>query len=89
MIGASWNNNAWMAKVSELEKQVSEAKSKSAEVTIETVTEYVDRTKVIKEKGEEIIKYVDREVIKFNDVCKLPVEVINLHNQAVSEGVKK
>lgn len=88
MIGAQWNEDAWKEKVLQLEKEVSEAKAKSNEVTIETVTQYVDRTKIIKEKGEDIIKYVDKEVIKFNNVCKLPTEVINVHNKAATGELK-
>lgn len=82
MSGAIWNEDAWKARVAELEKETAEAQAKSAQVTVETVTKYIDRTKVIKEKGEEIIKVVDREVVKYNDICKIPNEVVKIHNNA-------
>lgn len=82
MSGAIWNEDAWKARVAKLEGEVAEAQNKSAQVTVETVTKYVDRTKVIREKGEEIIKVVDREVVKYNDVCKVPNEVVKIHNDA-------
>lgn len=82
MSGAIWNEDAWKARVAQLEKETAEAQAKSSQVTVETVTKYVDRTKVIKEKGDEIIKVIDREVVKYNDNCKIPDEVIKIHNTA-------
>lgn len=84
MIGAQWNNDQWMEKVTELETELKVANERSSLVTVQTVTEYKDRTKIIREKGEEIIKIVDREVVKFNDECKIPADVINIHNKAAA-----
>jgi len=88
MSGAVWNEDAWKARVAELQKEVAEAEAKSGKVTVETITKYVDRTKVIKEKGEEIIKHVDREVIKYNDTCKLTNDVVKIHNNATKMDSK-
>lgn len=82
MSGAIWNEDAWKARVAKLESEVAESQNKSAQVTVETVTKYVDRTRVIREKGEEIVRVVDREVVKYNDVCKVPDEVVKIHNDA-------
>lgn len=86
MIGAQWNNDKWKEKVEELETELKVANEKASLVTIQTVTEYKDRTRIIREKGEEIIKIVDREVIKFNDECKIPADVISIHNKAAGES---
>lgn len=88
MTGAVWNENAWKARVAELEKQVVEVQAKSEQVNIQTVTKYVDRTKVIREKGEQIVQVIDREVVKYNDTCKLPNDVVKLHNEA-AKGANK
>jgi hypothetical protein len=45
------------------------------------------QTQVIREKGNEIIKYIDREVVKYDQMCEVPKEVINILNEA-AEGVK-
>lgn len=82
MSGAVWNENAWKNRVAELEKQVAETAIKSQELTSKTNAKYIERTKVIKEKSDEIIKVIDREVVKYNETCKLPAEVIKLHNTA-------
>lgn len=88
MSGAIWNEDAWKARVAQLEKEAAEASAKAGQVTVETVTKYVDRTKVIREKGEQIVRVIDREVVKYNDVCKMPEEVIRIHNEAAKGGTK-
>ncbi len=88
MSGAIWNEDAWKARVAQLEKEAAEAQAKSGQVTVETVTKYVDRTKIIREKGNDIVRYVDREVIKIDENCKLPVEVPKLHNSAAKGDSK-
>jgi hypothetical protein len=58
----------WRQRVAELEKQVAEAEAKSAKVNVEVQTRVIEKTRVVREKGEEIIKYIDKwntkEVIK-------------------------
>ena len=88
MSGAIWNEDAWKARVAKLEKDVAEAEAKAGQVTVETVTKYVDRTKVIRQQGERIVQVVDREVIKYNDICKVPNEVVKIHNDAAKGGPK-
>jgi len=58
----------WKMKVLELEVKIKEAEAKSAEVNTVIQERVVSKTKIIKEKGNDIIKYVDKwntkEVIK-------------------------
>ena len=48
----------------------------------------IEKTKVIKGKTEYITQYVDREVIKKEEIikyiekCPVPKEIIDIHNQA-------
>ena len=72
----------WEAKVSTLEKRVAEAEKKSAETNTQIVTKYITRTKKIQGKRDEIIKYVDREIIKYDDQCVIPKQVIDIMNDA-------
>ena len=60
----------WRQRVAELEKQVAEAEAKSAKVNVEVQTRVIEKTRVVREKGDEIIKYVDRVVVKNNEVVK-------------------
>lgn len=91
---------AWRAKVAEAEARVAAAEQKSQETNIVIQEKIVEKTKVIKEKSKDIIQYVDREVIKKEEIvkyieqCPVPKEIIDLHNQAVdmnkaAEGPKK
>jgi hypothetical protein len=68
MQGGIVNEAKWEARVKELEEKVKIAEEKSIEKNVEIQEKVVTQTKVIKEKGKDIIKYidrlVDREVIK-------------------------
>jgi hypothetical protein len=67
-ISANSTNAVWEAKVKDLEAKVKLAEEQSTEKNVEIQEKVVTQTKVIKEKGQDIIKYVDRwntkEVIK-------------------------
>lgn len=88
MSGASYNNHAWEARVKELENKFAESQVKSQQVTTEVVTQYVTKKEVIKEKGDEVVRYIDREITKYNESCKLPKEAIKAHNDLI-KGLDK
>lgn len=64
MTGAIWNEHAWLAKVKELEAKVAESEAKAAKVNVELQEKIVYKDRVVKEKGDEIVKYVDKIVTK-------------------------
>jgi hypothetical protein len=70
----------WKAKIAELQQKVAEAEVKSAAVNTQIVTKYVNKKQIIKEKGDDVIQYVDREVVKYDSACKIPTAVITAHN---------
>jgi hypothetical protein len=82
MIGAISNNDAWLARVKEMETKVAEAEAKSATTNTEIVEKTVVKTQVVKQRGEDIIKYVDREVVKYDATCIVPKEFVTTHNRA-------
>jgi uncharacterized membrane protein len=88
MIGAISNNDAWLAKIKDLEVKVAEAEAKSATANSEIVEKIVTKTQVVKQRGQDIVKYVDREVVKFDANCVIPKEFVVVHNQA-AEAPKK
>ena len=81
---------AWRERVREVEAKLQEAQKQSAEVNTEIVTRVVTQTKIVRERGDNIIKYVDREVVKNQEVikfvenCPIPEIIINTHNAAAS-----
>ena len=86
--GSIANEEKWQAKIADLEKQVAEAETKSKENNLVVQEKVVTKTKVIKERGVNIVSYIDREVvkkeeiIKYIEMCPVPKEIIDLHNQA-------
>jgi hypothetical protein len=88
MIGAISNNDAWLARVRELETKVAQAEAQSAVLNTELLEKTVTKTKVIKERGQDIVKHVDREVVKYDANCVIPKEFVTVHNKA-AEAPKK
>jgi hypothetical protein len=79
---------SWRNKVAELEEQfkVAEAKSKTANVEIQTV--YRDKVKLVKETQvviQERIKEVEKRI---DAQCTVDTEVINILNDAAKRKVK-
>ena len=95
--GAMADNNEWLAKVKELESRVAIAEEKSKTENVKVEEKIVEKTRVVKEKGRDIVQYIDREVVKNNEIikyvenCPVPKEVLNIHNQAatMNRGDKK
>ena len=82
MIGAISNNDAWLQRVRELETKVAQAEAQSATVNTDIVEKTVVKTQVVRERGKDIIKYVDREVVKYDANCVIPQEFVTVHNRA-------
>jgi hypothetical protein len=91
---------SWRAKVAEAEARIAVAEQKSKETNTVIEQKVVEKTKVIKGKTEYITQYLDREVVKKEEIikyieqCPVPKEIIDIHNQAVdinkaAEGSKK
>ncbi len=85
MAGAISDNEAWKAKVHELEKKVAEAQVESAKENTKIVEKVVVKREYYKEKGNDIIKYIDREIIKYDDSCKIPKEFVETINKAAAK----
>lgn len=85
MLGAVWNDKAWRKRVEEMEQKVAAAEAKSAEENVKIVTKLVKKTEVVRIKGEETIKYIDKEVVKYNDRCEIPNELVNALNNAAEQ----
>ena len=88
MSGAISNEEAWQAKVKEMEAKVAAAEVKSAKENIKIVEKIVKKTEYITRRGQDIIQYVDREIVKYDTkfapggVCEIPKEFIKAHNDA-------
>ena len=73
----------WEAKVAAMQVEMAKREAEAANATIKTVTEYVDKVTVIKEKGDEIIKEVPIYITKeSDDKCVIPNSFVMLHDSA-------
>jgi hypothetical protein len=82
MIGAISNNDAWLARVRELETKVAQAEAQSAQANTDIVEKTLVKTQIVRERGRDIVKYVDREVVKHDANCVIPQEFVTVHNRA-------
>lgn len=86
--GVIANEAKWQDKIAELQKKVNEAEVKSKETNVVVQEKIVTKTKIIKENGKDIISYIDREIVKKEEIikyieqCPVPKEIIDLHNRA-------
>jgi hypothetical protein len=95
--GGLADNKEWTARVKELESKLAVAEEKSKTENVKIEEKIITKTQIVKQKGKDIIQYVDREVVKNNDVikyvenCPVPRAVIDIHNQAatMNRGDKK
>jgi hypothetical protein len=85
MSGAISNEEAWLARVKEMEIKVAEAQAKSAQENVKIVEKIVNKTQIVRERGNDIIQYVDREVTKYDSECKIPKPFVDAHNRAAEQ----
>ena len=88
MSGAISNEEAWPARVNEMEAKVAAAEVQSVKENIKIVEKVVIKTQIVRARGQDIIQYVDREVIKYDTKfapggeCEIPKEFIKALNDA-------
>lgn len=87
MSGSIANNEAWEAKVKEVQAKLAQAEAKAAEETVRIVEKVVVQQKVVRERGRDVVQYVDREVVKYDTKCEIPLPFVEAHNKA-AEGIK-
>ena len=86
--GAMSNQAEWEARVAEMQVKVAEAEAKSQETNVQIVTKTVKKLELVRTRGDDIINYVDREVVKDREVikfvenCPIPQIIVNTHNAA-------
>jgi hypothetical protein len=79
---------AWRERVAEVEAKLKKAEQESASENVRIDTQVVTRTQLVREKGQEVIRYIDREVVKYDTKfapggqCEIPQEFVKAHNDA-------
>ena len=92
MAGAISNEESWLAKVKDVEAKVAEVQVQSAKENIKIVEKVVKKLEIVRIQGAEVIKYVDREVVKYDTkfapggICEIPKEFFIAHNDAAKDS---
>jgi len=68
--GGLANEESWQLKVKEVEAKLATKEAQSQEENVKIVERIVTKTEFVRTKGQDIIKYIDKEVVKDNEVIK-------------------
>jgi len=88
MSGAISNEEAWQARVKEMEAKVAAAEAESQKENVKIVEKVVNKVQIVRTRGEDIVKYVDKEIVKYDtkflpgEICEIPNEFVEAHNRA-------
>jgi hypothetical protein len=85
LLGMLYVNNLWKARAEKLQQQVVELEAKSTTTNTEIKERVVTKTQIVKQRGDDVIKYVDREIVKINNNCVVSQEFTQAHNRAAEQ----
>lgn len=78
--GGIAKDKEWSAKVEEAKKKIIELENRGPIVNTQVITKYKTEVQVVKEKGETITEYITDTIVKYDNSCPIPNEVITAHN---------
>lgn len=85
--GKSEKEKEWLNYRVEMEKKLREAEGRSAEKTIETVIEYVEKIQIVKEQGRTIYEKIPIYITsEDNSSCVIPDGFVMLLNSAATRN---
>jgi hypothetical protein len=83
--GAGYVQAEWDAAVQEQSRHAAAVRERQAQATVKVVTQYVDRVRVVREKGETIIKEVPVYVpVQADAACTINRGFVRLHDAAAT-----
>ena len=83
--GASHVQAQWAAAIQQQALQAAAVRERQAQATVEVVTQYVDRVRVVREKGDTIIKEVPVYVpVQADAACTINRGFVRLHDAAAA-----
>jgi len=83
--GGLANEQVWKLKVQEVEAKLAKAEVQSAKENVKIVTKVVKKLELVRTRGDDIVKYIDREVTKYDAACPIPDVVKKAHNDAAAD----
>ena len=86
--GGIWTQSEFLEAVKKQTEEITRLEKASGEITTKVEKVYIERTKVIKEKGDVIIEKVPEYISKDADAkCDVPNGFVVLHNSAVKNEI--
>lgn len=94
VIGICWHYNNVTKELAEAKIQIhsmeakladSTAQIKTARANTKLVEKVATKTEYYRLKGEDSIKYIDREIVKYDSTCIIPIEFVNELNKAATK----
>ena len=83
--GASHVQAQWDAAIQQQTLQAAAARERQAQATVKVITQYVDRVRVVREKGDTIIKEVPVYVpVQADAACTVHRGFVSLHDAAAA-----
>ena len=83
--GAEHVQSQWDAAIQQQSLQVAALRQKQAEATVKVVTQYVDRVRIVREKGKTIIQEVPVYVpVEADTACTIHRGFVRLHDAAAA-----
>ncbi len=80
--GNLYGTKGYMARVADLQEQIKQAESKSAEVNTVIQTKFIDRVRVVRENTNDNIRIVENVVTQYDNSCSLSNAAISVHDSA-------
>lgn len=94
VIGIVWHFNNVTKELAQAKIQVhsleatladSNAQIVTAKANTKLVQKVVTKTEYYRVKGEDSVKYIDREIVKYDTTCVIPLEFVNELNKAATK----
>ena len=85
MSGAIYDNETWIARVKEMEAKVAIAEEQAREATSQIDEQLEANINQRAEKQIIINKYIEREIVKYNETCAIPTDFIQIINTATEK----
>ena len=73
---------AWRERVHEMEMKLVEVEKQAQAANEQLDQKGQQKVKIIREKGQIIKQYIDREITRYDHSCVIPQEVVRAHNAA-------
>ena len=96
LLGVGWMKGAaqvqarWDAEIARQAAQTAQVQQQQAEASVQVVTQYVDRIKVVREKGDAIIKEAPIYVpVEADAACTIQRGFVRLHDAAATNAIPR